>query len=75
MTRKRGFVAIWIATFVGIAGIGMVSPLLPIFAKEMGASGIWLGLAFSGFAISETPLMPFMGKETSSLTFGVTTGV
>lgn len=62
MNRKAPFVAIWIATFVGMAGIAMVSPLLPIFAKEMGASGIWLGLAFSGFAISQTLLIPFVGK-------------
>ena len=40
----------------------MVSPLLPVFAEEMGASGIWLGFAFSGFAISQVPLMPMVGR-------------
>ena len=53
---------VWLSTLVGGLGIGMVSPLLPVFAQEMGASGVWLGLAFAGFAISETPLMPFMGR-------------
>jgi MFS family permease len=28
----------------------------------MGASGIWLGLAFSGFALSQIPLMPVVGR-------------
>lgn len=53
---------VWLSTLVGGLGIGMVSPLLPVFAQEMGASGVWLGLAFAGFAISETPLMPFIGR-------------
>jgi hypothetical protein len=28
-------------------GISMVSPLLPVFAEDLGATGIWLGLPFS----------------------------
>jgi len=61
ISHHRPFIIVWIALFVSIAGIGMVSPLLPVFAEDMGASGIWLGLAFSGFAISQIPLMPFVG--------------
>jgi len=61
ISHHRPFIVVWIALFVSIAGIGMVSPLLPVFAEDMGASGIWLGLAFSGFAISQIPLMPFVG--------------
>jgi MFS family permease len=45
-----------------MAGIAMVSPLLSVFAEEFGASGIWLGLAFSGFALSQIPLMPIVGR-------------
>lgn len=40
----------------------MVSPLLPVFAEDMGASGVWLGLAFSGFAFTQVPLMPVVGR-------------
>jgi len=35
---------------------------MPVFAKEMGASGIWLGLAFSGFTLTQVPLMPVVGR-------------
>jgi MFS family permease len=59
---NKPFIVVWLALFISIAGIAMVSPLLPVFAKDMGASGIWLGLAFSGFALSQIPLMPFIGK-------------
>lgn len=58
----RRFAIVWLSTMIGGLGIGMVSPLLPVFSQEMGATGIWLALAFSGFAITETPLMPFMGR-------------
>ncbi|MGB2800335.1 MAG: hypothetical protein WBC82_10910, partial [Dehalococcoidia bacterium] len=47
----RRFAAVWLSTLIGGLGIGMVSPLLPVFSQEMGATGIWLALAFSGFAI------------------------
>ncbi len=43
-------------------GISMVSPLLPVYAKELGASGIWLGLTFSAFAIVQTFVGPFAGR-------------
>ena len=58
----RLFAVVWLSTVIGGLGIGMVSPLLPVFSQEMGATGVWLALAFSGFAITETPLMPFMGR-------------
>jgi len=60
--QNRTFAVVWLALFVSIAGIAMVSPLLAVFAQDMGASGIWLGLAFSGFAISQIPLMLLTGR-------------
>lgn len=40
----------------------MVSPLLPVFAEELGATGVWLGLTFSVFAIVQTFVGPFAGR-------------
>jgi MFS family permease len=48
--------------FVIAGGLGMVVPILPIFVRDLGASGIWLGLSFSGFAIIQTPLTPIIGR-------------
>ena len=62
LVHNKPFIVVWLALFISIAGIAMVSPLLPVFAKDMGASGIWLGLSFSGFALSQLPLMPFIGR-------------
>ena len=62
LSNNKPFIVVWLALFISISGIGMVSPLLPVFAHDMGASGIWLGLAFSGFAFSQVPLMPVAGR-------------
>ena len=60
--RHRPFIVVWLAVLISIAGIGMVSPLLPKFAEDMGATGTWLGLIFSGYAFTQVPLMPVVGR-------------
>jgi MFS family permease len=60
--RSRPFIALYIAVFVATMGISMVSPLLPVYAKELGASEVWLGLTFSAFAIPQAIFGPFAGK-------------
>ena len=67
LPRHRPFVVVWLAVFISIAGIGMVSPLLPKFAEDMGASGTWLGLIFSGYAFTQVPLMPVVGRLSDRL--------
>lgn len=40
----------------------MVSPLLPVYARDLGASGVWLGLTFSSFAIVQAIAGPAIGR-------------
>jgi MFS family permease len=60
--RSRPFIALYIAVLVATMGISMVSPLLPVYAKDLGANGVWLGLTFSVFAIVQTFVGPFAGR-------------
>ncbi len=62
LSTNRPFIVVWLALLISMAGIGMVSPLLPKFAEDMGATGIWIALIFSGFAFTQVPLMPFVGR-------------
>ena len=39
---NRPFIVVWLALFIVIMGVTMVSPLLPVFAEDMGASGVSL---------------------------------
>lgn len=59
---SRPFVALFVAVFVATMGISMVSPLLPVYAKDLGASGVWLGLTFSIFAVVQAVVGPFAGR-------------
>lgn len=43
-------------------GISMVSPILPVYAEDLGATGIWIGLTFSIFAVTQTFFGPFAGR-------------
>ncbi|MSQ61986.1 MAG: MFS transporter [Dehalococcoidia bacterium] len=56
------FTVLFLVMFTATAGMGIVGPLLPVYAEKLGASGLWLGLAFSGFAVTQTPLMPVFGR-------------
>ncbi len=59
---SRPFIALYTAVFVATMGISMVSPLLPVYAEQLGANGIWLGLTFSAFAIVQTICGPIVGR-------------
>ncbi len=59
--NKRAFVSICIAIFVAMLGMGIISPLLAIYAKNMGASGLILGIMYSGFSLSRALMQPICG--------------
>ena len=43
-------------------GVGIIVPLLPFYAESLGASGLWIGVIFSGFSISRSIFMPIVGR-------------
>jgi len=61
-TRHRIFTSLYGAVFTTMIGIGIVIPLLPRYAENLGATGLWLGLIFSSFAFSRAVFMPVFGR-------------
>jgi MFS transporter, DHA1 family, multidrug resistance protein len=59
--NKRAFVSVCVAIFVAMLGMGIISPLLTIYAKNMGASGVILGIMYSGFSLSRAVMQPVCG--------------
>ncbi len=43
-------------------GVGIIAPLLPLYADSLGATGIWLGIIFSGFSVSRAIFLPIFGR-------------
>src|SRR5690606_36486079 len=59
---SRAFVVLFICMFVAMAGVGMVSPLLPIYVRDdLGGPAIAVALSFSGLSIAQILSAPFIG--------------
>nr|QNO54320.1 multidrug resistance protein MdtG [Methanosarcinales archaeon ANME-1 ERB7] len=52
---------LFFSIFAAILGLSIISPILPAIATDLRVTGIWMGLIFSGFAISRAIIMPIMG--------------
>lgn len=37
-------------------------PILPLYADQLGATGIWIGVVYGGYAISRAIFMPIIGR-------------
>jgi MFS transporter, DHA1 family, multidrug resistance protein len=60
---SRSFVVLWVAMLVAMAGISMVSPLLPVYVQDdLGGPAIGVALSFSGLAIAQIIFAPFVGR-------------
>ena len=42
--------------------MGIVVPLLPVYARDLGASGLYIGMIFGVFSLSRTFLLPYFGR-------------
>src|ERR671928_82017 len=51
-----------VTAFVEMVGLLMVLPLLPFYAKALGAGGFVVGLLVSSFAIAQLIASPFWGR-------------
>jgi DHA1 family multidrug resistance protein-like MFS transporter len=60
--NKKIFGTLFFSLLATITGVGIVVPLLPVYAHSLGASGLYIGLIFGAFAISRTVLLPYFGR-------------
>ncbi len=58
----RELYAISLSAFIVMVGMGVIAPLLPIFAESLGASGLWIGIIFSAYSFSRVVFLPVAGK-------------
>ncbi|HEY9162727.1 MAG TPA: MFS transporter [Desulfomonilia bacterium] len=60
--QSSAFVILFIASMATSLGISIILPILPVYAKDMGARGFMIGLVFSSFAVTKTIVSPFFGR-------------
>jgi MFS family permease len=74
---KKIFAALFFSLFAAVTGVGIVVPLLPVYAHSLGASGFYIALIFGGFSLSRTFFLPWFGKLSDQkgrkpfITFGL----
>jgi MFS family permease len=59
--NKKIFTTLFLAVFSVTLGVGLVVPLLPVYAYELGATGLYIGLIFGAFSLSRTLFLPYFG--------------
>jgi len=61
-TDRRIFGVLFFSIFAAVTGVGIVVPLLPVYANDLGASGLYIGLIFGAFSLSRTFFLPYFGR-------------
>ena len=56
------FVPLFIAVAAAMVGLGVISPILPLYVRQFGAGGAELGLVYATFSISRALLGPVFGR-------------
>nr|HDM99926.1 MFS transporter [Deltaproteobacteria bacterium] len=64
LSDKKIFATIFFSIFTSVTGVGIVVPLLPVYAHNLGASGLYISMIFGAFSLSRTFLLPYFGKTS-----------
>jgi len=59
---KKAFPILALSVFAGMLGMGIISPLMPVYARELGATGIWIGVLLASYSASRAIFMPFIAR-------------
>jgi len=59
---KLIFITLFFSIFSTITGVGIVVPLLPVYARNLGAGGLYIGLIFGAFSLSRVFFLPYFGR-------------
>ncbi len=60
--NRKIFITLFMAVFVTTIGAGLVAPLLPVYAHELGAGAFQIGLIFGAFSLTRSIFVPYFGK-------------
>ncbi len=60
--HKQVFLTLFFAIFATITGVGVVVPLLPVYAHGLGATGVYVAMIFASLSLSRTFFLPVFGR-------------
>ncbi|GCD77473.1 tetracycline resistance MFS efflux pump [Thermaurantimonas aggregans] len=59
---KAALTVLFITVFLDLMGFGLIIPILPIFAKELGANGLMIGIVASSYSFMQFMFSGFWGS-------------
>jgi MFS transporter, DHA1 family, multidrug resistance protein len=59
---KKVFPVLALAMFSSSLGMGVVSPLLPLYAQNFGAAGVWIGAIIAAYGTTSILSTPLFGR-------------
>jgi MFS family permease len=60
--NKKIFATLFFSIFATVTGVGIVVPILPVYAHDLGASGLYVAMIFGAFSLSRTLFLPYFGR-------------
>jgi predicted MFS family arabinose efflux permease len=62
VTRRPALAILFVIVFIDLLGFGMVIPVMPLYAKQLGASEAWTGLLSTGYSAMQFVFAPIWGR-------------
>jgi DHA1 family multidrug resistance protein-like MFS transporter len=60
--QKPTLITLLLSVFIALLGIGIIVPIMPVFAKELGAGGFALGMIIAAFSVTRGLFQPIVGN-------------
>ena len=59
MAKKTSLLVIFFTVFIDLVGFGIVLPILPLYIKELGASGLIAGAIVASYSLMQATFLLF----------------
>ncbi|MFW2366309.1 MAG: MFS transporter [Desulforhopalus sp.] len=60
--QNKTLATLLLSVFIALLGIGIIVPVMPVFASELGAGGLALGMIIAAFSVTRGLLQPVVGN-------------
>ncbi|MBT8354658.1 MAG: MFS transporter [Desulfofustis sp.] len=59
---RQILITVLLSVFIALLGVGIIIPVMPVFATELGAGGLALGMIIAVFSVTRGVLQPAIGN-------------
>lgn len=60
--ERRLLFTLLISVFIALLGVGIIVPVMPVFAENLGAGGLALGIIIGAFSLTRSVCQPIVGN-------------